>query len=118
MVREQLPSTPEPPMTRLLFVALLWTFSTLAPAAEEPRGGPALPFYAKPQAKDDRDTAREDRLVRRFKADIADCRKNVGGMRQDCEREVRSRARTKLRRESAAILQSRSGTPRIEHDPR
>ena len=70
-------------------------------AAEPTKGGATPPFSAPPKAKEEKDTVREDRTARRLKADLADCRKNITGGRTDCEREVRSKARVKARREWA-----------------
>jgi hypothetical protein len=85
-------------MIRLVFFVFVWGFCTVAAAAEPAKGGPALPFSAPPKAKEEKDTVREDRTQRRFKADMADCRKDITGGRAECEREVRSKARTKARR--------------------
>ena len=98
----------------LLISALLVSLAGVVHAEDEVRHGLALPFgapSAESRKKADEDASREARLIRRYRADIADCRKNVGGERQACETIVRSRAQSKVRREAGRlplILRARS----------
>ena len=111
-------------MLSLLISALLAGFGGMVHAADGINRGLSLPFSAQSadsRKKADVEASKEARLIRRYKEDIADCRKNVGGERQACESLVRSRAHSKARREAGhlpLILQRRSVPRRKARDRR
>lgn len=106
-------------MLSLLISALLAGFAGMGHAAEDGiYRGLTLPLPAQSadsRQKADVEASKEARLIRRYKEDIADCRKNVGGERKACESLVRSQAHSKARREVGhlpLILQRRSAPRR------